>query len=254
MLVQERHNKIIELLEKEKSVKVSRLVKLFNISIETVRRDLEYLEKEGYLKRVYGGAVLEKVGANEVNFAIRETKNMEEKIEIGEIAARYVAEGQAIALDVSTTNTEVAKAIKRKVRKLSVITNSIAIAEELSDMEEYTIILAGGTLKKDEKCIIGSMAEKFIEQFHIDITFASCSGISITAGITDYGIGEIEIKKKMMQCSQQTIVVADSTKFGVVSLLNVCNFDKINMIITDSKLNTKVKDKYLNLGVEIINN
>jgi DeoR family glycerol-3-phosphate regulon repressor len=226
---------------------------LFDTSIETVRRDLEHLEKSGYLKRVYGGAVLEKVGTNEVNFSIRETKNINEKVEIGEIASRYVSEGQAIAFDVSTTNTEIAKAIKKKINKLTVITNSIAIAEELSDMENYTIFLVGGVLKKEERCLIGSMAEKFIEQFHIDITFVSCSGISFSSGITDYGIGELEVKKKMMEYSQQSIVVADSSKFGIVSLLNVCGFENINMIITDSKLNEAVKNKYLELGTEIIN-
>ncbi|MDT8719062.1 DeoR/GlpR transcriptional regulator [Clostridium sp. 19966] len=253
MLVQERHSKILEILDKDRSVKVSYLMQLFNVSIETVRRDLEYLEKEGYLKRVHGGAVLEKVGTNEVNFTVRETKNINEKAEIGELAARYVAEGQAIAMDVSTTNTEVAKAIKKKIKRLTVITNSLTVAEELSDMEEYTIILIGGVMKKEERCILGAMAEKFVEQFHIDITFASCSGISLSSGITDYGIGEVEIKKKMMLCAQQTIFVADSTKFGVVSLLDVCGFDKGNLIITDSKLNAKVKEKYTALGVEIIN-
>jgi DeoR/GlpR family transcriptional regulator of sugar metabolism len=253
MLVQERYDKILELLEKNKSVKVSYLMNLFDTSIETVRRDLEHLEKAGYLKRVYGGAVLEKVGINEVNFTIRENKNMDEKIEIGELASRYVTEGQAIAFDVSTTNTEIAKAVKKKIKKLTVITNSIAIAEELSDMEDYTIFLVGGVLKKEERCLIGSMAEKFIEQFHIDLTFVSCSGISLSEGITDYGIGELEVKKQMMKYSQQSIVVADSTKFGIVSLLNVCGFDKISMIITDSKLNEKVKNKYLELGTEIIN-
>ena len=253
MLVQERYDKILELLEKNKSVKVSYLMNLFDTSIETVRRDLEHLEKSGYLKRVYGGAVLEKVGTNEVNFTIRENKNLDEKIEIGEIASRYVSEGQAIAFDVSTTNTEIARAVKKKVKKLTVITNSIAIAEELSDMEDYTIFLVGGVLKKEERCLIGSMAEKFIEQFHIDLTFVSCSGISLSAGITDYGMGELEVKKQMMKYSQQSIAVADSTKFGIVSLLNVCGFDKISMIITDSKLNEKVKSKYLELGAEIIN-
>jgi DeoR family glycerol-3-phosphate regulon repressor len=253
MLVQERRDKILEILEKNKNVKVSYLMKLFQTSIETVRRDLEHLEKLGYLKRVYGGAVLERVGTNEVNFSIRENKNINEKMEIAEIASKYVSEGQAVAFDVSTTNTEIARAIKRKIKKLTVITNSIIIAEELSDMDEYTIFLSGGILKKEERCLIGSMAQKFIEQFHIDITFASCSGISLSAGVTDYGVGELDIKKKMMEYSQQVIVAADSSKFGIVSLLNVCDFSDINMIITDSKLNEKVRSKYMELGVEIIN-
>lgn len=253
MLVHERHSKIIELLERDKNVKVSSLMKLFDVSIETVRRDLEHLEKAGSLKRVYGGAVLERIGTNEVNFTVREGKNVEEKKEIGEIAARLVSEDQAIALDVSTTNTEVARAIRKRIRRLTVITNSLIIGEELINMEEYTIILVGGILRKEERCIISSMAEQFLEQFHIDITFASCSGISLSEGITDYGIGEVSVKKKMMEQSQQTIVVADSSKFGVVSLLDVCPLDKINRIISDSKLSDRVKTKYLEEGIEILN-
>ncbi|MBU2699997.1 DeoR/GlpR family transcriptional regulator of sugar metabolism [Sporomusaceae bacterium BoRhaA] len=253
MLAQERHARIIAMLEKDRNVKVAYLVKLFNISIETVRRDLEYLEKQGYLKRVYGGAVLEKVETREVNFWVRETKNSEEKIEIGQIAAKYVTEGQAIALDVSTTNTEVARAIKRRIRRLTVITNSLAIVDELRDMPNYTILMVGGIIKGEERCVIGSIAEKFIESLHIDITFASCSGISLHAGITDYGIGEIEVKKKMMECSQQIIVVADSSKFGVVSLFHVSDLEKVSMIITDSKIKDSIKGKYLERGIEIVN-
>lgn len=253
MLVQERYDRIIEAIEKEGNVKVQTLMKQFNVSIETIRRDLEYLENQGYLKRVYGGAVLEKVSTNEVNFTVREAKYIEEKVEVAILAARFVTEGQAIALDVSTTNTEVARELKKNFKRLTIITNSIVIAEELSDMELYNIILVGGILKKEERCMVGSFAEKFIDQFNIDITFASCSGISIEHGITDYGIGEVEVKKHMMMRSQQTIVVADSSKFGVVSLLNVCGFDKISMIVTDSKLNEKVKLKYMDHGLEIVN-
>jgi len=253
MLVQERYDRIIEALEKDGNVKVQTLMKLFNVSIETIRRDLEYLESQGYLKRVYGGAVLEKVSTNEVDFTVRETKYIEEKVEIGVLATRFVTEGQAIALDVSTTNTEVARELKKKFERLTIITNSMVIAEELSDMEQYNIIVVGGILKKEERCMVGSLAEKFIEQFNIDITFASCSGISIEHGITDYGIGEVEVKKHMMKRSQQIIVVADSSKFGMVSLLNVCDLDKISMIVTDSKLNEKVKLKFEEQGLEIVN-
>ncbi|NMM65203.1 DeoR/GlpR transcriptional regulator [Clostridium sp. P21] len=253
MLAQDRYAKILKMLNQEKSIKVSALTKLFNVSIDTVRRDLESLEKEGLLKRVYGGAVLEKTNSKELHFTERETKHIEEKKEIGEIACRYIKEGQSIAMDVSTTNHEIAKAMKNKFDKLTIITNSLLIAMEFCNKEKYNIILTGGLLRQEELCIVGNLAENFIKNFHIDTAFISMSGISINEELTDYGLGELQIKRKMMERAQQVIVVADSSKFDVVSLLKAASFDEIDAIITDSKLNKKVLDKYKEFGIEITN-
>lgn len=222
MLAHERYEKIVELLRKNKSIKVSAITKLFNVSTETVRRDFEHLEKEGYLRRVRGGAVLDEVNSNEMTFTLRETKNMEEKQEIAKIAARFVKEGQAIALDVSTTNTEFAKALKKKVQRLTVLTNSLMIAQELAEMPNYTILMPGGILRNEELCIIGHTAEQYFSGFHIDTFFMSVSGISLTEGLTDYGIGEFQVKMNILENSRNCIVLADSSKFDVSSLLKVC--------------------------------
>jgi DeoR/GlpR family transcriptional regulator of sugar metabolism len=242
----------MEKLRKDKSVKVSTLMELFNVSIETVRRDLEFLEKEGLLKRVHGGAILDE-GSRELTFTVRETKNMEEKREIAEIATRYVSEGQSIALDVSTTNTEFAKELAKKFKRLTILTNSLPIANELSAVPNFTVILAGGVMRNEELCIVGDLAEKFISQFRIDTFFMSMSGISLTEGLTDYGIGEVQIKKQMLECSQKAIVLADSSKFDSVSLLRICDFDRIDKIVTDSKIKHKILEKYTGKGIEIIN-
>lgn len=253
MLAKERQKKILEILNEDKSVKVSKLIKIFKVSIETVRRDLEYLEKEGHLKRVYGGAVLEDIDTKELNFLIRESKNIELKREIAKIAVRYVKEGDSIALDVSTTNHEFAKELKKHFKSLTVITNSINIALELCDKKSYNIVLTGGLLRNDERCLVGGLTEKLLDEFHVDTTFLSMSGISVKAELTDYGFGEVGVKKKMMSISGRTIVLADSTKFDVASLLNVSSFDDIELIITDSKLKENILKKYLDLGVQIIN-
>lgn len=242
----------MNIIYKEKSVKVSKLIEKFKVSIETIRRDLEFLEKEGLLKRVYGGAVLESVNGSELTANDRKTKFIEEKKEIGKLAAQYVKEGQSIALDVSTTNLEFARAVKKVVKRLTILTNSIEIATELSGMDNYTIILAGGVIRNQELCIIGDMAEEFIERFHIDIAFLSMSGISLNSGLTDYGIGEVQVKKKMMEVAQKKIVLADSSKFDVVSLLKVCDIDKVDTIITDSNLNINVLEKYIAAGIDLI--
>lgn len=252
MLVKERYDRIREKLEIFHSVRVQVLVEEFGVSTETVRRDLEYLESVGVLKRVHGGAVLEKDHSKEQSFIKRETLFINEKREIAEHATQFVKEEHVIAMDVSTTNTEIAKALKTKFKKLTIITNSLPIAYELSSMPQYTIILAGGTLRNEELCVVGEHAESFLSQFHINLFFMSMSGVSLNAGLTDYGVGEWNIKKKMLEQSKTTYVVADSSKFDAVSMLKVCSFNQIEGIITDSKLPPQIKQNYLNKGIRVI--
>lgn len=251
MFAKERHREIVKMVRRDKSVKVSHLMKCFRVSFETIRRDLEFLEKQGFLTRVHGGAVLEEVNSRELSFTVRESKYLKEKEEIAHKATEYVIEGQSIAVDVSTTNTEFAKALKKKFTRLTVLTNSMVIANELSEMPDYTIIFAGGILRNQELCTVGDFTEEFITQFHIDTFFMSISGVSLSKGLTDYGAGELQVKKKMMEIAQHRIVLADSSKFDIVSLLNVCPFSQISRIITDSKISDNVLDKYRDAGVEI---
>ncbi|BDR66800.1 DeoR/GlpR family DNA-binding transcription regulator [Clostridium tetani] len=253
MLAQERYEQTLSILNREGSVKVSKLTKLFNVSIETIRRDLEYLEKEGLLKRVYGGAVLKKIDNNQLKFENREKEFSSEKKEIANIATRYVVEGQSLAMDASTTNLEIAKVLKTKFKKLTILTNSLAIANELIDMDKYTIILTGGILKNDEFSLVGDIAQKYIESFNIHTAFISVSGVSLKEGLTDYILDHLQIQKKFIEISQNVIVLADSSKFDSVSLLNVCNLEDVNMIITDSRIKKNVLEKYLNNGIEVIN-
>ncbi len=253
MLATERHEKIMEILNEKKSVKVSALSELFNVSIETIRRDLDYMEKDGRLTKVYGGAVLEHVVAKEINLTSRISANVELKQEIGRIACRFVEEGQSIALDTSTTNLEIAKVLKKNFNRLTVITNAIDIALEMKDKEHFNTVLTGGVLRGDELCLLGGLAEEFLDKFHIDKVFASVSGISLTSGFTDYGLGEYHVKKKMIERAREVIVVADSTKFDIVSLMKVGDLDICDFIITDSKLNPNILLKYQEKGIKIVN-
>jgi len=253
VLTQERQEKIMVMLLDKTSVKVSELARIFGVSIETIRRDLDFLGKEGRLTKVYGGAILEHVVAQEKNLTSRISTNRELKQEIARIACRFVEEGQSIALDASTTNLEIAKMLKKNFNRLTIITNAIDIALELRDKEHFSTILTGGTLRGDELCLIGGLAEEFLEKFHIDKVFASVSGISVTNGFTDYGLGEYHVKRKMIERAREVIVPADSSKFDVISLLKVGDLDMCNFIITDSQLNENVLQKYEENKVKIIN-
>ena len=253
MLTQERQEKIMEMLFDKTSVKVSELAQIFDVSIETIRRDLDFLGKQGRLTKVYGGAILEHVVAQEINHTSRALANRELKQEIAQIACQFVEEGQSIALDASTTNLEIAKMLKKNFNRLTIITNGIDIAMELRDKEHFNTILTGGTLRGDELCLLGGLAEEFLEKFHIDKVFASVSGISVSNGFTDYGLGEYHVKLKMIERAREVIIPADSSKFDVISLLKVGDLDICDFIITDSQLNENVLQKYRENNVKIIN-
>lgn len=253
MLANDRQNKIMELLERDGSVKVSNLVNLLDVSLETIRRDLDVLEKKGIVEKVYGGAILKNKETTNLSYSFRETKNKNEKIEIANIAIKYIKDGDVIALNGSTTNIEIARLIKDKYNILTVVTNSLKIADELADIKGINLILAGGVYNKEEFAFLGIPTEKFLDNFTVDKSFISVGGVSLKRGITDYLIDEVIVEKKMIDISEKVIVLADSSKIENNSLIKLCDIKDINFIITDSKLDEKLKEKYLKNGINIIN-
>lgn len=252
LLAEERKESILKMLEDEGSVKVSKLIKFFNVSIETVRRDLESLEKEGFLKRVYGGAIIEKSRVNQIGYIKREKKFIDEKKEIAKIAIKYVAEGQSIALNNSTTNIEFARELKKNFKELTILTNSLFIASELADANEFNIILAGGILNKKEYAFYGDIAIDTLSNFVVDKAFISVSGVSLDRGITEYLTEEVQMEKKLIGIAQEIIILADHSKIDSVSLIKVMDIYDANLIITDSELEPKIVNKYKKNGIEII--
>ncbi|MEF9992591.1 MAG: DeoR/GlpR family DNA-binding transcription regulator [Romboutsia sp.] len=253
MLAKERYEYIIEVLNRDCAVKVSKLIKELNVSIETIRRDLEYLEKEGLLDRVYGGAVPKKVSVDKLSFDKREEEFKKEKIEIASIAMRYIKEDQSIALNDSTTSVEIAKMIKNKIKNITIITNSLVIATELADIEGIKLILAGGVLNKSEYAFYGSFAKDILSNFIVDRAFIGVGGVSINMGITDYDIDTVEIQKILINMSKESIILADSSKIDNVSLTKVCDIEDVSFIITDSNVEEITLNKYIKHGIEMLN-
>ena len=253
MLANDRYNKILEVLEREGSVKTSKLVTLLGISLETARRDLDFLEKQGSLQKVHGGAILKNKEGNNLTYSLREVKNTEEKKEIANLALNYIIEGETIALNSSTTNIEIAKLIKNRYSSLTVVTNSLLIAEELADLKGINLILAGGVYNKSEYAFLGEITSKFLDKFSVDKSFVSVGGISLKRGITDFLTDEVLVERKMIEIAEEVIVLADSSKIDSNSLIKICNTEDIDFIITDSKLDEDIKQKYINENIKIIN-
>ena len=157
MLAIERRNRILAKLKAEKHVVVSELAKLFSVSEETIRRDLDRMEKDGLVVKSYGGAVLSESGTSELPFIVRKRSNVEEKLIIAEIAASLVNDGDAIILDASSTAVFIAQKLKSK-KNITLITNSVEVLMELSDVTGWRILSTGGTLKEESCALVGPLA------------------------------------------------------------------------------------------------
>lgn len=251
MLAQERYEVIIDMLEANKIVKVAELCTHFNVSIETVRRDLEHLENEGKLKRVYGGAVLDRKSSAEPSYITRYTKNAEAKCQIGKKTAELISDGETLIIDLGTTTLEVARHLKEK-RNLTVITNCINIAQELVDIPGNRVIMTGGVLRPGELALSGFISEEFIKSFNVDKTITGVGGITVTEGISDYHLEETRVRKLMIEKGSEVIAVADHSKFGVKALVNVCPLEKIDVLVTDNKLSKNIVKEYTSHHIDVI--
>lgn len=269
MLSEQRYEKISGLLESEGSVKTSTLCSLLSASRETIRRDLETMEAQGLLRRIRGGAMklepsktdsqMPGVPVQEKNeslqyasFDKRQKQHFLNKEKVARKAAEYISEGQAIALDSGTTALELARVIKHRFHSLTVVTNSLPVAAELADAEGITLVLTGGIYNSDEKAFTSDLATLIFSRINIDILFLTTCGISVERGITYQRVDEIIVQDRMMEASGKTIVIADSSKIGVNSLVKMCGIDRISMIITDSNAPAEQTKALEQAGVQVV--
>lgn len=253
MLVEERKEKIIQMLEKDGNIKVSHLTKLFNVSLQTIRRDLETLEADDLIKKVYGGAILNKEKIQDIAHSTREKQSLMEKEEIAEIAVKLIEEGDSIALNDSTTNFAIAKKLKEKFKRLTIISNSLLIITELSNVEGFNVILAGGILNIKEQAFFGQITERILDEFIVDKAFISVSSLSMRNGVTDYPLEEVQVQKKLLNISQKSIILADSSKLESTSLIKVSDITDMDLLVTDSNISSEVKSNYEKVGITVIN-
>ena len=236
MLAVERRNKIEELIQKNKSVLVPELAKQFDVTTETIRGDLEKLEKQGVLIRTYGGATLVEGSESDIPVSDRDVINYEGKQRIGKRAARIIKDGETVFLDASTSSLHIARNIKEK-KSLTIITNSERIIHELSSCENIRVMSTGGLLSTRNMSYVGRIVEKTIrENYFANKVFFSCRGATLARGLTESNEAEAEIKKAMIDCSESVFFLCDHTKIGKIGVPVISDFSKIDTLITDTKM------------------
>lgn len=232
---EERKRIIMALVKQEGQVKVPELSARLTISEETVRRDLVLLEREGLVKRVYGGAVLVKESNFEPPYLQRQKVKAEEKERIGRAAAKLIACGDTIAIDVGTTTLELAKAIAGR-EQLTVLTNSLAVAYHLMESlnsGRFTgkIIVIGGELNPQQQSMSGAIGESMMSQFRVDKAFISIGGMSLKRGISDFDLGEVSMSRRMIESASRTIVLADDSKLDMEAFVEIVPLRKLHAVV-----------------------
>ena len=248
MLALERRNLILEKLQAEKRVVVSELSQLYNVSEETIRRDLDKLEKEGLAIKSYGGAVINEDISIDLPFNVRKNQNVTGKQKMAEIVASMIHDGEHIFLDASTTAVFVAKALKERQR-LTVITNSMEILLELSDVSGWNIISTGGVMKEGYLAFLGSKTEESIRSYYVDKVVFSCKALDSEWGIMESQEAFGSTKKAMMSSGKEKILVLDSTKFDQTAFSVAGNLRDVNMVVTDKMPPERWLTYFRKLGV-----
>jgi len=231
MLAIERRTQIIANLETEKRVLVPELAKKFNVTEETIRRDLEKLEKEGLLKKTYGGAVLANL-STELPYKMRVETNKAQKLIIAEKICKLVEPKDNIMLDASSTCVLIARKLKT-MDKLTIITNSAEILMECSNSDNINIISTGGELRGSSLSLVGSSAAYVLNQLTADKAIISCKGLDFDKGIMESNLAEAEIKRAMAGNASQIILAVDSSKFNRLSFAKTLDVRRVNMVVSD---------------------
>ncbi len=246
----DRRNQIIDMITQQRTVKNTELMERFDISIETVRRDLEYLEQQGYLKRVYGGAVVSASLSSEPEYTSRAKAHSKEKMAIAAEAAKLVEAQDSVYLGVGTTVQAMSQYL-RNTSELTVFTNALRTAVELSELPNCSVILPGGKVRPKELTVSGFPAEENFEHFNVDKAFIGIGGIT-ESGITDFHIDEANLHRQLIRNARLAIVLADSTKLGLRGVVNVCPLEEIDIVITDSGAPMQIIKALEQAGVHVI--
>lgn len=247
MLARERHAAIEELVRANNIILIGEIANMFDVSLETARRDLETLQDQGVVRRIHGGAVLVTPSKEASISSHARNSSYSEKKAIGVKAASLVNHGETIFLGNGTTVLEMARNLKC-LKDLTVVTNSIMVVNALINSNVNLIIL-GGNLKNNEQIICSSVTMQSFENYYVDKAFFSCGGITGNC-VTDYG--DILNRHMLAEHTQEMVLLADSGKFGRYAKYKVFNADLLDKVVVDTNIDPKHLSSLHELGVEVL--
>ena len=254
MFSEERKEKILEIVNRKKTVKVSELSTILKASEVTVRRDLDELHNEQKLYRTHGGAMVMRHEQNEIPWQELRVRQQEEKAKIAKVAYKYICDNDVIVMDDSSTVQELAKLVAAgDFKNLTIVTVSIPVVNILLANKNLNVVIIGGPIYSNTNAVLGGMAERMLRDMRVDKCFIGINGIEPDGGYTTSTFVELTTKQAILDISRQRFILADHTKFGNPSLLRVEELaGRVDCLITDSRLEDfdySVIEKVTNLEV-----
>ena len=244
-----RRGRLQELIQARGFASLGELAETLNVSESTIRRDLEHLESTGIARRTHGG-VFWTGGSDTMRvFETRRDADWSAKAAIGEMAAALVEDHDTILLDGGSTTYELARHLVG--RPLQVVTNSLPVAHLLSSSESIDLVMIGGCVRGRTAVAIGPMADSMLHSINVGKAFLSVAGIT-DRGYFNSNMMLVESEKAMLASADRAIVVADSSKFGKVSLSRLCGLHEVHAVVTDSSLDSKWKEHLALAGTEVV--
>ncbi len=235
MLARHRQSLILQAVRNDGSARVSDLTQQLGVSDMTIRRDLEVLAKDGLVEKVHGGAVLPgSHGGHEPGFEDKLVLERPEKTSIARTAAGLVRPGTAIAIAAGTTTFALAQCLL-DVPGLTIVTNSLRVANLFGGNrtpDVASVVLTGG-MRTASDALVGPVADRTISSLHFDTLFLGCTGLDPEVGLSTPNLAEAETNRALIKVARRVVVLADHTKWGVVSLASFAPVDKINVLVTD---------------------
>ncbi|HPE86867.1 MAG TPA: transcriptional repressor AgaR [Bacteroidales bacterium] len=249
----DRRTYILEKLRVNKNITVNELIKKFQVSAVTIRKDLDQLERKNQLLKVRGGAIhISNTNIGEdMDLGVKQEKNKTEKQNIGKIAVTLIQENDTIILDSGTTTMEIAKRLE-KFQNITIITNALNIAQYLAGYKRFNVIIPGGYLRNKSLSMVGSMAESCLRNFFVDKLFLGIDSFDPEKGVSTPNMEEASINQTMISIAREVIAVFDSSKFHRQSFAHIAPLSKINTIITDSGISREMVEQLESRNIKVI--
>jgi DeoR/GlpR family transcriptional regulator of sugar metabolism len=251
LFLEERRQQILKHVNQAGRVSVAELSQWLGVSEVTIRSDLQALAERNLIIRTHGGAIPASGGVYELALARRQQQQVEEKSRIGEVAAAMIDDGDAVFIDSSSTALAIVPHVQRH-RQLTIITNSLVVAQEMRGATGVTVVMPGGTLQPDTASLIGIDGLEVLQKFNIQKGFFGAHGLSLPEGLTDVSADEAEVKRRLVARCRQAVAVLDATKWGQIGLASFAQLEEIDTIITDLNAPAGMVEQVRALGMEII--
>jgi len=244
VLAPQRQERILAELRRSGAVRVGELTELLGVSDMTIRRDLEQLSGEGLVRKVHGGAVLAGQVAFEPGFAAKSQLAQPAKAAIAEYAAALIQPGAAVALSAGTTTWAMARHVAA-IPGVTVVTNSTTVADAITALDtgnQVTVILTGG-VRTPSAALVGPVADRAIASMHVDLLFLGVHGMDPRAGYTTPNLAEATTNKVLVESAREVVVLADSSKWGVIGLADIGPLNIARTLITDAGLSQEARSR-----------